>query len=80
MRESNHDFADKVGCNYTMASRLRNGKRSPSLPMLVKICQAYNLDYGAAMRAYAAGREAMAQWLRTEIFDKEEEEELAAVS
>lgn len=73
MSVSNHKFAEQVGCNYTMASRLRNGKRMPSAEMLVKICQAFGLDMGAALRAFAGGNASMARWLREEIFDKEDD-------
>lgn len=78
MGVSNHQFADKVGCNYTMASRLRNGKRTPSAQMLVKICEAFDLNKGEALQAYSQGREAMAKWLRDEIFDKEDKEDIRA--
>jgi transcriptional regulator with XRE-family HTH domain len=77
---SNHQFAEKVGCNYTMASRLRNGKRTPSAQMLVRICAAFNLDMGQALQAYANGREAMAQWLRDEIFDKADKEDVPVLA
>jgi transcriptional regulator with XRE-family HTH domain len=75
---SNHQFAAKVGCNYTMASRLRNGKRTPSAAMLVRICEAFDLDKGEALTAFSGGREAMAQWLRDEVFEKGAPKEGAA--
>jgi hypothetical protein len=46
----------------------------PSAEMLVKICNAFGLDMGAALRAFAGGKLVMAQWLRDEIFDKEDEQ------
>lgn len=72
MAVSNHQFARRVGCNYTMASRLRNGARTPSAQMLVKICRAFNLDHGEALKAYGEGREPFAAWLRAKVFDAPE--------
>lgn len=69
MPVNNHQFADAVGCNYTMASRLRSGHRMPSANMLARICRAYNLDEGEALRKHAEGAEALSAWLREKVFD-----------
>lgn len=65
---TNHAFAAKVGCNYTMASRLRSGERMPSARMLVSICDAYGLDEGVALRMFAKGSEEFSAWLRSVVF------------
>lgn len=67
-RETNSSFAARVGCNYTMASRLRSGNRMPSVYMLVRICSAYELDEGEALRQFAKGPTAFSQWLRDGVF------------
>lgn len=66
--ESNTSFAAKVGCNHTMASRLRSGQRMPSPGMLLAICGAYDLDEGEALRQYGQGKEAFSAWLRKNVF------------
>lgn len=70
-RESNTDFARKVGCNHTMASRLRSGQRMPSSAMMLSICKAYNLDEGEALRMYGEGRESFSAWLRKNVFGED---------
>lgn len=69
MPVNNHAFADAVGCNYTMASRLRSGNRRPSADMMARICKAYELDEGEALRAHAQGPEVFSAWLREKVFD-----------
>lgn len=69
MPVTNHAFAAAVGCNYTMASRLRSGARMPSAKMLTRICKAYKLDEGEALRMHAQGPDKFSAWLRTRIFD-----------
>lgn len=68
------EFAERVGCNYTMASRLRSGKRNPSATMLVKIVDAFGLDYRQTMLAYAAGPRSFAAFLQRVVFLAEEPE------
>lgn len=72
MSVSNHQFAAKVSCNYTMASRLRSGQRLPSAGMLGKICDAYSLDKGVALTMWQGGAEQFSSWLRKEVFDRDE--------
>jgi transcriptional regulator with XRE-family HTH domain len=45
-----HEFGRRAGCNYTTASRLLSGDRAPSTRMLNRICKAFGLDYGDALR------------------------------
>lgn len=67
-RESNSSFAGKVGCTHTMASRLRSGRRMPSSDMLLRICKAYKLDEGEALRKYGEGPQEFSAWLRANAF------------
>lgn len=77
MPVTNHQFANDVGCNYTMASRLKSGHRLPSATMLGKICKAYGLDEGEALRAHTQGAEVFSAWLRKKVFERDEEDEHA---
>jgi len=75
---TNHEFAKRVGCDHTMASRLRNGKRRPSTNTLVRICSAYGLDEGEALRKLSAGVKVFSEWLTDQVFDKPDQEQEAA--
>lgn len=68
-RVTNDEFGDKVGCDYTMASRLRGGKRLPSRELLERIVTAYQLDGNEALRATAEGGEAFAAFLNDHVFN-----------
>jgi len=48
---TNFEFADRVGCDFTTASRLRNGQRLPSRDMLSRIIKAFDLDPAEALTA-----------------------------
>jgi len=78
MPVTNHAFADKVGCNYTMASRLRSGQRKPSTAMLARICEAYKLDGSVALLMLHEDNQKKAQgqifsaWLREKVFNADD--------
>lgn len=72
-----YEFGRLVECNYTTASRLLSGDRSPSTRLLARICKAYGLDGTRALAAMEAdqGREdgrtpTFAAFLKAEVFDK----------
>jgi len=44
------EFGRRTGCDYTTASRLLSGNRRPSTDLLNRICDAFGLDHGAALR------------------------------
>lgn len=48
-------FADRVGCHFTTASRLRSGERMPSRELLGRIVKAYGLDKRKTLDLYTAG-------------------------
>lgn len=68
-RVTNEQFGERVGCDYTMASRLRNGLRLPSRELLERIVAAYDLDGSEALEATAEGKEAFSRYLRDHVFD-----------
>lgn len=72
-RVTNEEFGQKVGCDFTMASRLRNGQRLPSRERLEQIVSAYGLDANEALRASAAGPEAFSLYLKAKVFEPEPE-------
>lgn len=69
---SNADFGTRVGCDPTMASRLRNGQRMPSAHLLGRIIDAYDDGSGqfrdALLSATLVGPAAVGQVLRQFIF------------
>src|SRR5688500_9702187 len=68
-RVTNEQFGEAVGCDYTMASRLRNGQRLPSRELLERIVNAYGLDGNEALRATAGGGESFARFLADHVFN-----------
>jgi transcriptional regulator with XRE-family HTH domain len=68
-RVTNEEFGERVGCDYTMASRLRGGKRLPSRELLERIVAAYQLDGGEALAATAGGPEVFARYLSERVFN-----------
>lgn len=68
---SNTDFARRVGVHYTMASRIRNGKRMPSSKTLSAIQVAFDIkgaDLQSMMAAMEGGVEKFSAWVRENLF------------
>lgn len=68
---SNTDFARRVGVHYTMASRIRNGKRMPSSRTLSAIQVAFKIqdqDLRSMMTAMEGGTESFSAWVRENLF------------
>lgn len=68
---TNTEFAERVGLHHTMASRLRNGERLPSLPTFIRTMRAFELDCDETLEwldAVAKGSEASGAWLRQHVF------------
>lgn len=72
-RVTNEEFGARVGCDFTMASRLRNGQRLPSRERLERIVEAYGLDANEALAATRAGAEAFKDYLSAKIFSVEQD-------
>lgn len=66
---TNEEFGANVGCDFTMASRLRNGKRLPSRELLESIVRVYHLDANDALAATRDGKEAFANYLDRTVFN-----------
>jgi transcriptional regulator with XRE-family HTH domain len=70
------EFGQRTGCDYTTASRLLSGDRAPSTRLLARICRAYQLDEGEALRVLAEDQEhgigptpKFAAWLKDKVFE-----------
>lgn len=66
---TNETFAKAIDVHFTMASKLRNGHRMPSIPTLIRIWQAYGLDGNELLAAAAQGEESFGRFLRGRIFE-----------
>lgn len=71
-RMTNDEFGERVGCHYSMASRLRNGERLPSRTLLRRIIDAFDLNRIAAYEAYDRGPEVFSRFLRENVFEPTE--------
>lgn len=74
-----HEFGRRVKCDYTTASRLLSGERSPSTKLLGDICAEFGLDGDEALRVLRRDRLRIeqgkakrtlgfAEWLRGKVF------------
>ena len=71
MTQTNAQFAEKVGIHFSMASRLRNGKRLPSASLIFRISYAYQLPIQQIQEAYLDGPDEFGRYLRENVFDAE---------
>lgn len=69
------EFGRRAKCDYTTASRLLTGDRAPSTRLLVRICDAFDLDKGEALGVLAKDQArtdgkhpAFAEYLRDNVF------------
>lgn len=67
-RLKDKDFAARVGCHYSMASRLRRGERMPSRVLLRQIIEAFDLSAEAAFNAWTAGPVEFSRFLNENVF------------
>lgn len=72
-RLTNPQFAEHVGCDFTTASRIRNGYRLPSLSLFARMVAHYHLDANEAVLAYLAGRDVFREYLNDQVFDPTDE-------
>ena len=68
-RMTNEEFGNRVGCHYSMASRLRSGDRMPGGPLLGRIQRAFDLDTDELLSAYVAGPVVFSAYLRNHVFE-----------
>ena len=69
---TNEEFARRVGCDYTTASKLYNGSRLPSAARLAAIYNAFHLDGNELLDAYSGGPEVFSAYLRSRVFQPTE--------
>lgn len=62
---TNQAFAEKVGCHHSMASRLLNGQRLPSVELMNEISKAFDIPMADLVAARLEGADKMGQVLRT---------------
>ncbi|QNJ57639.1 helix-turn-helix DNA binding domain protein [Streptomyces phage Keanu] len=69
-------FADRVGCHFTTASRLRSGERKPSSVLLGRIVEEYGLDKEEAFDLFTQKDNAseFGAYLRRVVFDANSDE------
>lgn len=68
---TNQEFADLVGIDFTMASRIRNGHRVPSREVMIRIIEAFGLEgraKGAAMAAWLEGGKTFSKWVQANLY------------
>ncbi len=67
-------FADRVGCHFTTASRLRAGERMPSRATLGRIVEVYDLDKEEVLDLFTQGdRQKFGKYLREHVFGASDE-------
>jgi transcriptional regulator with XRE-family HTH domain len=71
-RMTNEEFARRVGCDFTTASKLFKGSRMPSAVRLAAIWRAFSLDGNELLAAYSGGPEVFSAYLRSRVFQPTE--------
>lgn len=64
MAITNPEFARRVGCHFTMASRLLNGHRLPGIDLMERISAEFEIPIEDLLAARRDGAAAMAALLR----------------
>lgn len=69
-------FADRVGCHFTTASRLRSGERMPGRELLGRIVEEFDLDKEKALDIYTQedGPAEFGRFLRAQVFKSDDDE------
>lgn len=74
---TNQEFGDKTGCHHSMASRLRAGKRRPSLDLMQRISEEFGIPLQDLIDARNEGSEAVGQLLRARVFQDADDKQPA---
>lgn len=64
---TNSELAAKIGVDRTLASRLRNGKRSPSKEVIWRIARAFDFPTADIVDATHRGPEAFGKWFSSKL-------------
>jgi transcriptional regulator with XRE-family HTH domain len=67
-RVSNSEFARRVGCHFTAASRYRNGNRLPGVIVLNAIEREFKIPRAELLAAWRAGKAEFAKLLQERVF------------
>ena len=70
---TNQQFAEATGLHHTMASRLRNGERLPSISTVIATQRAFGLSCDQLVDWLAEiekGARHSGSWLREHVFDR----------
>jgi transcriptional regulator with XRE-family HTH domain len=51
---TNYEFAKRTGIDYTVASKIRNGRRQPSAESIIKIADAFGIPVESLVQAKAS--------------------------
>lgn len=68
-RLTNQEFADRTGCDFTTASKIRNGQRLPGGRLLFRTIFEFSLDAREAGAAYLRGRNEFAEFINRAVFN-----------
>jgi transcriptional regulator with XRE-family HTH domain len=68
-RLTNPRFAELTGCDFTSASKIRNGHRRPSLELFMRMMIVFNVDANDAVDAWKRGPRAFTDFLNEMIFE-----------
>lgn len=64
---TNTEFASRIGCSESMASRLLNGQRVAGLDLMQAIHEQYRIPWAKLLEARNAGPEAFGELLRSRV-------------
>lgn len=65
---TNDELAEALGISFTMASRLRNGKRFPSIAVMRKIQQEFGIPLEEQVSIRERGLDAWGEFMRARIY------------
>jgi transcriptional regulator with XRE-family HTH domain len=68
---NNMDFAKVIGVHFSMASKLKNGHRSPSLDTLIRIWEEFDLPADELLNSAKGGADSFGRYLRDRVFKEE---------
>lgn len=60
---TNTEFGRRLGIHFTTASRIRNGKRKPSVAVLQKISREFDISLDSLVAAHTSGGQSLASLL-----------------